>query len=144
MRVAQFLVFTGILLVAFPALGKIVGECSDCHTMHNSQNGSNMATIGGDISMGGRSTRLIPCLIALKAVVKTAEGQTMLVEEYIESEQKNLQQPKQHTQHEYGHRPVVFIQTAKKLDELVPTLSHHCANQLPGIAVPARCFLRFS
>ncbi|MDY6843423.1 MAG: hypothetical protein SVW57_04960, partial [Thermodesulfobacteriota bacterium] len=30
------------------SLAQITGECSNCHTMHNSQDGSPMATYGAD------------------------------------------------------------------------------------------------
>lgn len=42
------LVFTllSIVLAFSPADAKITGQCANCHTMHNSQNGSAMATYG--------------------------------------------------------------------------------------------------
>ena len=50
----------------------------------------NMATIGGDIAIKGRWTRLVPCLIALKAKVKTANEQIQSIEEYIEQNHNEL------------------------------------------------------
>ena len=50
----------------------------------------NMATVGGDIAVGGKRSALIPCLIALKASVVTAEKERVPVESYIQSKSKDL------------------------------------------------------
>lgn len=44
----NLLVYACILLHCVPSDAKITGNCSDCHTMHNSQNGTAMATYGAD------------------------------------------------------------------------------------------------
>lgn len=38
----NLLMYACILLHSFPSEAKVTGNCSDCHTMHNSQNGSHM------------------------------------------------------------------------------------------------------
>jgi len=50
----------------------------------------NMATIGGDIAVGGQKTRLAPCLIALEATVVTSSKENMSVENYLESGCRDL------------------------------------------------------
>ncbi len=50
----------------------------------------NMATVGGDIAVGGKKSALIPCLIALKANVVTAGKESISVESYIESNKRDL------------------------------------------------------
>jgi predicted CXXCH cytochrome family protein len=44
----QIVFFTALLLIGFPLAGSaaITGVCSNCHTMHNSQNGTVEATLG--------------------------------------------------------------------------------------------------
>ncbi|MBU2513807.1 FAD binding domain-containing protein [bacterium] len=50
----------------------------------------NMATVGGDIATGGKGTRLTPCLMALNAVVETADGKTQPIEDYVSQDSKEL------------------------------------------------------
>ncbi|MDY6844335.1 MAG: hypothetical protein SVW57_09635, partial [Thermodesulfobacteriota bacterium] len=42
------LVYAIVGFVVDVSLAQITGECSNCHTMHNSQDGSPMATYGAD------------------------------------------------------------------------------------------------
>lgn len=42
------LTLLSIVLVFTPGEAKVTGNCANCHTMHNSQNGSAMATYGAD------------------------------------------------------------------------------------------------
>ena len=49
-----------LFLILFPSgnsSAKVTGVCSDCHTMHNSQNGTAMATYGGGTGPYGALTR---------------------------------------------------------------------------------------
>lgn len=55
-----------------------------------SRNIRNMATIGGNIAANRSDSYVIPCLIALKADVETADEGIMRVEKYIREEKSNL------------------------------------------------------
>ncbi len=46
-----------ILLGSSPILAKVTGECVNCHTMHNSQGGADMATFGGETGPNNALTR---------------------------------------------------------------------------------------
>jgi len=50
----------------------------------------NLATIGGDIAMGGTITKLTPCLIALKTTIVIANNQEMLLEDYLAENKEDL------------------------------------------------------
>lgn len=50
----------------------------------------NMATVGGDIAIGGKKSGLTPCLIAMKAHVVTSDKQHQPVEEFIASGSREL------------------------------------------------------
>jgi putative selenate reductase FAD-binding subunit len=50
----------------------------------------NMATVGGDIAVGGKSSSLIPCLIALNAKVVTVGKNSMPVETYLKADSREL------------------------------------------------------
>ncbi len=55
-----------------------------------SRNIRNMATIGGNIAANRADSNIIPCLIALKADVETADEGIMCVEKYVREEKSGL------------------------------------------------------
>ena len=55
-----------------------------------SRNIRNMATLGGNIAANRPDSYIIPCLIALKAKIKTADAGIMSVETYITQEKNDL------------------------------------------------------
>jgi putative selenate reductase FAD-binding subunit len=55
-----------------------------------SRNIRNMATLGGNIAANRADSYVIPCLIALKAEVETADEGIMCVEKYIREEKDSL------------------------------------------------------
>lgn len=50
----------------------------------------NLATIGGDVAMGGTITRLTPCLIALQTIIVLGNQQEMLLEDYLLANKNEL------------------------------------------------------
>ena len=50
----------------------------------------NLATIGGDIAMGGTFTKLTPCLIALKTSIILGNNQEILLEDYLTRNREDL------------------------------------------------------
>ncbi|RPI74740.1 MAG: hypothetical protein EHM45_17500 [Desulfobacteraceae bacterium] len=55
-----------------------------------SRNLRNMATIGGHIALGHRSSGLIPCLLALGAELETTSNECIALEEYVREQQNDL------------------------------------------------------
>ena len=50
----------------------------------------NLATIGGDIAMGGTITRLTPCLIAFQTIIVLGNQQEILLEDYLLANKNEL------------------------------------------------------